>query len=191
MTLPPFDERAVLCDNRRAVSNFRAVVFLPVLALLAVSGCEKTNDLPRLQEEAQATLASYQLRAEELVQRANAVAQRFAALPRDAPDPDHATMIAQRTFLQARAVLERTRITLRQVPKRVEDEVKAGKTDELGKLVSGLHDELEISMREANGELSAIESWVAIAEQRKSAVPSAAAPAGSADEPSSSGTTNQ
>jgi hypothetical protein len=187
MTLRPFDERAVLCDNRRAVSNFRAVVFLPVLALLAVSGCEKTNDMPRLQDEALATQASYQARAEDLVQRANAVAQRFAALPHDAPN----NMIAQRTFLQARAVIERTRFTLRQVPKQVEDDVKAGKTDELGKLVGSLHDELEIAMREAGSELAAVESWVAIAEQRKSAVASAPAPAGSADEPSSSGTTNQ
>jgi hypothetical protein len=167
------------------VSNFRAVVFLPVLALLAASGCEKTNDLPRLQDEALATQASYQARTDELVQRANTVAQRFAALPRDLPDAN----IAQRTFLAARSVIERTRLTLRQVPKRVEDGVKTGKTDELGKLVGSLHDELELSMRDATTQLSAIESWVAIAEQRKSAA--ATAPATATDEPSSSGATNR
>jgi hypothetical protein len=187
----PFDERAVLCDNRRAVSNFRAVVFLPMFALLAVSGCEKVNDLPRLQEEALATQVSYQARADELVLRANAVAQRFAALPRDPVNTPPDNMVAQRTFLQARAVLERTRLTLRQVPKQVEDKVKTGKTEELGKLVGSLHGELELSLREANSELSAIESWVALAEQRKSAAPSAAAPAAATDEPSSSDTTNR
>lgn len=187
MTPCPFDERAVLCDNPRAVSNFRAVVFLSMFALLAVSGCEKVNDLPRLQEEALATQASYQERTDELVQRANAVAQRFAALPRDLPD----TMLAQRTFLQARAVLERTRLTLRQVPKQVEDRVKTGKTDELAKLVGSLHDELEISLREARSELSAIESWAAIAEQRKLAAASAPAPGAATEEPSSSDTTNR
>jgi len=167
------------------VSNFRAVVSVPVLVLLAVSGCERTNDLPRLQDEVLATQTRYQARTDELVQRANAVAQRFAALPRDLPD----TMVAQRTFLQARAALDRTRMRLRQVPQQVQAGVKAGKTEELDKLIGSLHQELDAAMREATGELSAIESWVAIVEQRRSSAPTAPAPAAPADE--SSGTTNR
>ncbi|HEX2686977.1 MAG TPA: hypothetical protein VHN14_10185, partial [Kofleriaceae bacterium] len=69
----PFDERAVLCDNPLAVNNFRASVFVFLIALSAASGCEKTNDVPRLADEALVMAKSYQERFDDLARRAEAI----------------------------------------------------------------------------------------------------------------------
>jgi hypothetical protein len=160
------------------VTHLRSAVFLSLLAVLAVTGCEKTNDMPRLQEEATATAASYKERIEELIQRGQALSKRYAELPRDLPD----TMNVQRTFLHARGALERAGISLRQAGKRIQGAVDTGKSDEIAHVITAMHDDLDASIRETTTELSAVDSWLSITEQRRTtattattAVPAAAA----------------
>jgi len=165
MTPRPFDERAVLCDNPLAVTNFRVFMFAPLLALLAASGCEKTNDVPHLKDEALATAKDYQQRFEELTRRADMIGRRANALPLETPN----SVDARRVFARAMAGLEEYRGYLQQVPTRVQAGVTNGSPDELPKLIDELHKHLEDGVIDTTWGLSAVESWVAVAEQRRSA----------------------
>jgi hypothetical protein len=157
------------------VTHLRSAVFFTLLAALAVTGCEKTNDMPRLQEEATATAASYKERIEELIQRGQTLTKRYSELPRDLPD----TMNAQRTFLHARGALERAGMSLRQAGKRIQTAVDTGKSDEIARVITAMHDELDTAIRETTTELSAVDSWISITEQRRTS-PTTAAPAAAA-----------
>ena len=70
------------------MNNFRCVVsassLLALLAALAVSGCEKTNDLPVLKDEAVATAKTYQEQLDDLAHRAQVIGQRLNTLPAQA-----------------------------------------------------------------------------------------------------------
>jgi hypothetical protein len=55
--------------------------------------------------------------------------------------------------------------------------MKAGSREELGRLIDRIRETQEHSATEATSELSAVESWVAIAEQRQTAPRSGTAPA--------------
>jgi len=180
----PFDERAVLCDNRRAVIHLRSLVALPLLAVLAAAGCEKTNDVPRMQDDAQAIAKTYQEAVDDLARRAQATGRRIGALPPEALSNSG----VQRTFQETASILTRTRNDLRQIPVRV----RAGTTpDEIQKLVADLHEKVGDSVREATSGVSAIESWVAIAERQRTSgtVPAPApAPAPAAPEDSAGST---
>lgn len=168
----PFDERAVLCDNQRAVNKPRFVTYLSSLSLVALlaapvlGGCAQPNDVPHMQEEALAAKTRYQERVDELVRRAQAAGQRLGALPRDVAD----AVTVRRVFQQARASLERARNDLRQVDSKVDAGAKTGKA-ELEKVVAALHERLDSAIFEATSQVGAIESWVAIAEQRRNEPP--------------------
>lgn len=153
--------------------------FVPLLAgLLAAAlaaGCAKANDLPHLKDEAMALKAHYDERVGDLAQRSQQVALRFSTLPRDVAD----AASAQKAFMQGRSALERVRTALRQLPSKVQS---ATKPDELHKLVDGLHDDFELALREANTQISAVESWVAIAERRRSSPPAPVARAQPSDD---------
>ena len=64
---------AVVCDNPRGVTRPCATVLLFVLAAF---GCEKTNDLPRLQAEAQAMQHQLADHLDELARRATEIGER-------------------------------------------------------------------------------------------------------------------
>lgn len=150
-----------------------------LVASLAATGCEKPNDLPRLQDEALATAKIYQQRLDDLARRATALGPRVAALPSDAPDSARARQIYQ----QALATLEEHRRDLQKVPQDVQSGTKSGNPDELARLIDHTRETQDRAATEASAEISAVESWVAIAEQRHGA-PHAAAP--SDDRPSGS-----
>jgi hypothetical protein len=142
------------------------LLFVPLAGLLAV-GCEKPNDLPRLQDEAVATAKIFQHRLDELSHRAAAIGPRVSALPSDLPDAARARRLHQ----QALSTIEERRRDLQQLPLGVQAGMKAGSPDELVRLIDRTRDAQERSATEATAELSAVESWVALAEQRQPAPP--------------------
>jgi len=140
--------------------------------VLAASGCEKTNDLPRLKDEALATAKTYQEQLDDLMHRAQMVGQRLTTLPAQALN----SAVAQRTYQGASSVLARTRNDLQQVANQAQAGAASGKREVLERLIADLHDRTDGAIREAGSGLAAVESWVAITEQRTAAP--AAAPAG-------------
>jgi alkanesulfonate monooxygenase SsuD/methylene tetrahydromethanopterin reductase-like flavin-dependent oxidoreductase (luciferase family) len=159
------------------VNNFRAFVCFPLLALIAVFGCEKANDVPRLKDEAMATAKNYQQRFDELAHRAEALSQRGSALPPDTLNSAN----AQRIYRQAQSRLEDYRRSLQQAPTSVEAGVKSGNPEELHKLIASLHERFGDGVVETTAQLSAVESWIATAEHRQPAP--RVAPAQPAPEP--------
>jgi len=160
------------------VNSLRGVVLVTLLALLVASGCEKPNDLPRLQDEAVATAKIYQRRLDELSHRAAVVGPRVAALPADAPDATRARQIYQQAVS---TIDERRRELQQQLPLGVQAGMKSGNPDELARLIDRTRESQGRAVIEATAGLSAVESWIAIAEQRQIAPRAAAAP--SAREP--------
>ena len=163
------------------MNSLRGVVLVTLLALLVASvasGCEKPNDLPRLQDEAVATAKIYQRRLDELSHRAAVVGPRVAALPADAPDATRARQIYQQAVS---TIDERRRELQQQLPLGVQAGMKSGNPDELARLIDRTRESQGRAVIEATAGLSAVESWIAIAEQRQIAPRAAAAP--SAREP--------
>jgi hypothetical protein len=142
------------------VNTLRAVV---VLTVLAAVGCEKTNDLPRMHDEVLATRTAYQQRFDELARRAEALRQRTAALPPDA------LRDATGVFRHATGTIEEYRRNLQQVPTMAEAGVKSGDPGQLEKLIDSMRERFEHGMTEVTAELSAVESAIALAEQRQTA----------------------
>jgi len=163
------------------VNNFRAFVLFPLLALIAASGCEKTNDVPRLRDEVLATIKNYQQRVDELQHRADEIARRANTLPPDALN----SADAQRVFRKALGKLAEARRDLQQT----QSSATSNRREELDKLMDSLRERLEDEVVETTSELAAVESWVATVELRQGAprTPPAATddappvPSGSAD----------
>jgi hypothetical protein len=145
-----------------------------LVAVLAASGCQKPNDLPRLQDEAVATAKIFQHRVDELSHRAAALGPRVAALTADVPDGD----TARGLYRQALATIEARRRDLQQqLPLGLEMAKKNGNPEEYTQLIDRLRETQEASATEADSALSAVESWLAIAEQRQLAPRRTADPA--------------
>jgi hypothetical protein len=167
-----FDERAVLCDNPGAVNHLRRAVITTLLVLTAAAGCDKTNDAPRLKDEAQATAKEYQRRIDELAQRAEAIGKRARALP----PSSLSNADARRVYGRAQAALGQLRARLTQGHKDVELAAAANDTAKLFELIDTQRDLLDRGIRELIWDLAAVEAWVALAEQQ----PDAAIPPGDA-----------
>jgi hypothetical protein len=150
-TRRPFDERAALCDNT-------AVRPLPALiAAIAVFGaCETPPDEPRMRDEALALAARYDERLDELEHRAEAVEQRRAPLPHDSL----ASASADHDLGQAHSVIEDQRGYLKTVRTRLQ---RPSTRAELRRLLDEMRSRLEDGITEVIADLSAVESWVAIA----------------------------
>ena len=146
---------------------------LGLVVCLLWAGCEKPNDLPRLQDDALATARILQQRLDELSHRAAAIGPRVARLPGDLPDIARVRQLQQ----QALSTIEERRRDLQQLPIAVQAGIKAASPADLMWLIDRTRETQERSATEATAELSAVESWVALAEQRQTApgAPTAAA----------------
>ena len=153
-----------------------------MLALLAAAGCEKTNDVPRLEDEALAAVKDYRQRFDELTHRADALGKRGNALP---PDTQNSAEV-KRTFMQAMSKLEEYHGYLQQAPTLIQAGVKNGNPEELPKLLDNLRDHLEDGVIETTSDLAAVESWIAVAEQRRRDPRATAAPSATATVPAGS-----
>jgi hypothetical protein len=134
---------------------------IPVVLLACLAGCDKTSDLPRLQDEALATAKIYQQRFDELAHRADALAPHAAALPAGAPR----SAPAELAYRQAVDAIKERRNDLQQVPAAVQSASKSGDPEDLMKLIDGLRARSERSVTEVTTELSIYEGWIATAER--------------------------
>lgn len=126
-----------------------------LVPLLVLIGCEKTNDMPHLQDEALAMAKRYQQRFDDLAHRAEAI--NPASL---------GTTEVQRVYQQARSALVRYRNDVRQVAPQVQTAAKTGNPDELRKLVDAKRAWFEGGVMEATAQVAAVESWLDVAKQR-------------------------
>jgi hypothetical protein len=148
-----FDEPAVFCHNL-TVPHPRPVVLLALIALAAAAGCEKANDVPRMQDEALEVAKAYQVRVGELTRRADAIhLDQLSAAD------------AKLAYVQARSTLERARNELQHVPVTLQDKAKSGHREDLQKLIDAMRERLELDVIDATSKLSAVESWLALAER--------------------------
>lgn len=143
----------------------RAVLFAVIATLGAAlaASCTKPDDLPRWQDEVRSTAANYQRRYDELRERAEAIEHRRRALPQDTLE----AASAQHTLGQARSMIEDRLGLLSGVSAQLKAWVARGDTSELQNRLDEMRHRLETGEVEATAELAAVESWVAIAEQRR------------------------
>jgi hypothetical protein len=168
------------------VTNLRTSVLSPLLALIAASfvaliaasGCEKTNDVPHLRNEALAVKADYEQRFDELRHRTEGIARHARSLPPDTTNGGD----AQQAYRKALGQLEEYRNYLQLLSTRIQAGVTNGSPEELPKLLSEMREHLEDGVVKTTAELTAVESWVWTAEQRPSA------PSPSSPPPSAAGT---
>jgi hypothetical protein len=122
-----------------------------------------------MHDEAVAAAREYDARLDDLKRRADELDHRRAALPHDSLS----SASADHTLGQARSVLEDQRGYLRGVRTKLQ---KPGTKAELQALIDELRHRLGDSITEATSEISAVESWVAIAERQRTAVAQRPAP---------------
>jgi hypothetical protein len=135
---------------------------LVLFALLVASACDKPNDLPRMQDELLTSARAYRSRFDELKRRAEVLDPRTRALPQDA-----ATASAQHTLGVARTTIEQNLAHLQQLPTMLPRWTAS--ENSRGLLQAWLDEkrpELEAGVIEATAELAAVESAIAVAEQR-------------------------
>jgi hypothetical protein len=148
------------------------VVALLALFPLAAAGCEKVNDVPRMQDEALEVAKSYRGRLDELAHRADAI--RFDRLR---------TADAKLTYKEARIALDRARTELQRLALTIPDKAKAGTPEDLQRLIDTARERLELGVTDATSKLSAVESSLAMAEHPGDGRPPAPPPAPGNDEP--------
>ena len=158
------------------MTNLHAVVSLPLLsalvALFTASGCEKVNDVPHLKDEALTMASGYQERFDDLAHRAAAI------------NPDRLTTTeVQRVYLQAKSTIDRFRNDVRQLPVQAQTSAANGNPEDLQKLIDVTRERFEGGVIEATTELTAVENWLAAAEQHGALRPSGAPPDRASPEP--------
>jgi hypothetical protein len=136
---------------------------------IAAAGCDTPQDAPRMHDEAVAAAREYDARLDDLKRRADELDHRRAGVPHDTLS----SASADHTLGQARQVLEDGRGTLRGVRTKLQ---KPGTNAELQALLDDLRRRLDDGITEASSEISAVESWVAIAERQRTAVAQRPAP---------------
>ena len=151
-----------------SVPHLRSVALLvpfAVLALATAAGCEKVNDMPRLQDEALEVAKIYRVRLDDLTRRADAI------------QPSQLTANdANWSYGQARGALDRVRNELQQLPIPVQEKAKSGNPEDLRKLIDALRARFESGLLDATWKLSAVESWLAMAAHPAGEPPRSAAP---------------
>jgi hypothetical protein len=154
------------------VPLLRSAVLVALLALLPAPACDKPDDLPRMKDELLASVNGYQARFDELKRRADAIEPRAHALPKDT-----AAASALHTLGLARTAIDQSLGQLSQVPQMVAAWLSSRDPRSLVQAwLSDQRRELDAVAIEATSELSAVESWTAMAEQRAEAPRPAAVP---------------
>jgi len=161
-----------------------------LLAMLAVAACEKTSDLPAMQQEMTGMVKSYAAKFDELEQRGSQLTQRIKSLPTESA----ALVDANNTLAEAGNRFRELHDVLGRVPNEIKAAVTAGKPDqlrqisdgllgssaekappptelevELGRTTDALRRRLEDGFVEINSALDAVDSTLALAENRPAA----------------------
>jgi len=155
-----------------------------VLAILAVAACEKTSDVPAMQQEMTGMVTHYATRFDELEQRGGALNARLQALPADAPgmtEANNALTEASNQFREVKSLLDRAPNEIKAAAaagkpdqlRQIADGVAGASTDksppasldiELGRAIETLDRRLEEGFIQINSGLDAVESAIQLAE---------------------------
>ncbi len=147
------------------------LVFVSTLLVLGAAACEKPYDVNKLREEATATNARYQPELATLDRRTDDVLAEGEKLSPSVPG----TEVAIKTLTRERGVLAALHTLNTDSAKDIATAAGAGEhaVDALHKVIDETNEHYDVGLREANAELTSVESW--IAESRMYPAPVAAA----------------
>lgn len=162
-----------ICNNP-GVSTVRTVLVSTLLALGAVA-CAKPSDVPKLQDEATATVARYQPELAQLDRRTDAILAQGNTLPPNLAGTDVAIAALKRArghIGQLHEISTKAAGRITAAAATVPDEQHPdGPIGELHKIIDESSEHLSIGIREASADLTSVEAWIA---QTKYASPVAA-----------------
>lgn len=139
-------------------------------AALAVSGCAKSTDLGKMQEETSAIVQQHAGEIEVLQRRADALMMRGRDLGSDAPG----IADAGRLLSEARAELDRLRAHVTGSTSVLGNAVKSGSLEEVQRASDETLEKLEAGEIAVRANLAAVDNWLMAAENRKGAAATAA-----------------
>lgn len=166
--------------------KLRSVVSSLAFAALAVSAgaCGKSSDLGRMAEETGGIVKNYAPRFDQLDRRADSLATRGTALRNTGAEAVPAIQLLGASRTKLNDLRQRTQ----QAPAQIAAAVKAGKLDDMNRLMNRYRTDFENGNVEVTAGLDAVESWIWQTETQPrpnvgeaatpAAVPPEAAPAG-------------
>jgi hypothetical protein len=132
-----------------------------VLAI-AAAGCEKSQDLTPLAEEAQGVVETYRPQIDQLGRRAEDLVQRGMALKLDGAD----ALPASNLLGDARVKLNELKVAMNEAPNRIAAARQAGKVPEMTGYLHRLRDQLGEGQISIRASLDAVEGWLGRVEDR-------------------------
>jgi hypothetical protein len=151
------------------VNTSKLLSSLFLVTVLAASGCEKSADLGRMQEETQSIVNVHAKEVEVLQRRADALMARGRNLGGDAPG----IADAGRLLSEARAGLDQLRAQLTAAPSVLGNAVKSGDGEEVQRASDEMIEKLDSGEVTVKANLAAVESWLMNAENRTATTPPA------------------
>lgn len=157
------------------MKQLSSVMFVLAIAA-AAAGCEKSQDLTPLAEEAQGVVETYRPQIDQLNRRAEDLVQRGMALKLDGPD----ALPASNLLGDARTKLNELKIAINEAPNRIAAARQAGKVPDLAGYLHRLRDQLGEGQISARANLDAVEGWLGRVEDRAKQPPQETPAAGAA-----------
>ncbi len=150
-----------------------------LLVAVAVSGCEKPNDLPTLRADTAAIGAYYEPVVVALTARGGSIVERGGKLGIQFPGGEQANRaitLAGQQLAELRNLVSQGQDGKSELDKQAETAIKEGKLDELAKLNDEATEKLEVGTRVITSELNVAENWLGQAEAGKAAMPATSTP---------------
>lgn len=148
-------------DNR-PVSKYSSVVVTLLMTIVLGAGCQKPEDLGRMQEETVAMVQVYARDLETEQRRADTLLQRGRQAGGDAPG----IADAGRVLGEARSQLDTLRALASSAPTLVATAAKTGKVEEVQKVNDDTLEKLDAGLGLVRADLDAVENWVMAASER-------------------------
>ncbi len=168
----PLESSGDFWDNLHAVNTSKLLVSSLLFLSLAATGCEKSTDLGRMQEETLGIVKVHARDIEVLQRRADALMVRGRNLGSDAPG----IADAGRYLSEARAALDQLRGALSQAPSTLGVAVKSGEVEQVSKASDELIEKLDTLEDSVRANLAAVDTWLMAAENSPRAATPPAAP---------------
>jgi hypothetical protein len=144
------------------VKTSKLLSSLFLVTALAASGCEKSTDLGRMQEETLGIVKLHATEVEVLQRRADALMARGRNLGGEAPGITD----AGRLLSEAGVTLGELRKLLAGAPSVLGEKVKDGKVDDVQRASDELIEKLDSGEVSVKANLAAVDSWLMNAENR-------------------------
>lgn len=157
-----------------------------ILVLSLATGCQKSTDLGRVQEESVALIKVHVNVLDQLQRRADALLQRGRTVGASAGPNTPGIGDAGRVLTEARAQLEQLRAQAQTAPASITTAAKSGHEEEILKVVDETVEKLDNGEALVRADLDAVEQWLALAESGSTRVAQAIPPRGTESDPSTS-----